>query len=305
MAVATLHSTGSADPVPERPLPAAPLSRTAAHYQLLTLAGRGSFGEVWLVQDRRTCRLQALKQLRDDCPNPSAGRQLLWNEAEVSRRVLSDHVVKVRETALDAEPPYIVLEWLSGETLETLLTRERQLPCGQALWIVRQCAQGLADLLQAGFTHGDVKPSNIFLCRSGLAKIIDLGFARPDRRVVDDLLEVERTLEGTPAYLAPEILTPGEHNGVARDFYALGVTLYRMLTGSLPFQGATAAEVFREHQQSQPPRLRSLAPHVPSEVEDLVHRLLAKQPLRREPLWRGLVHELIGLELLTIGAHEL
>jgi serine/threonine-protein kinase len=283
-----------------RKVPAASISRHFPHLDMLTLAGRGSFAEVWLVQDRASGSLFALKQLRSDCPNPGAGRQMLWNEAEVGRRVSSDHVVRVGEAFLDAKPPAVMLEWLSGETLEARLQREKWIGSGEALWIARQCAQGLHDLVTAGFTHGDVKPSNIFLCRSGAAKLIDLGFARPDRRVVDDLTDTDRTLSGTPEYLAPETLIPSEQNGVAKDVYSLGITMYRMLSGCLPFQGETLAEIVREHRQSRAARLRSLAPHVPPEVEELVHRLLSKQPLRRGAGPKNLVQELVGLELLTI-----
>jgi serine/threonine-protein kinase len=286
---------------PERLLPAASLARHVPHLELLALAGQGSFGEVWLVQDRRTGRLHALKQLRADCPNPAVARQLLANEAEVARRVNSDYVVRVGEAFLDATPPHLVMEWLSGETLESRLVRERRLPCQEAFWIARQCAQGLVDLLSAGFTHGDLKPSNIFLCRSGLAKLIDLGFARPDQRVVDDLADVPRTLSGTPEYMAPEVLVPSEQSGVARDLYSLGVTLYRMLTGTPPFQGASAGEIVREQQQTRAQRLRTLAPHVPPEAEELVHQLLAKQPLRRGSGLRSVVQTLIGLELAEAG----
>ncbi|HTI50581.1 MAG TPA: protein kinase, partial [Planctomycetaceae bacterium] len=140
-----------------------------------------------------------------------------------------------------------------------------------------------------------------FLCRSGLAKLIDLGFARPDQRLVDDLDESSRTLSGTPEYLAPETLAPIERNGVARDLYSLGVTLYRMLTGALPFQGTSVGEIVRQQQQTRATRLRALAPHAPPEAEELVHQLLAKQPLRRGPGLRPVVQALIGLELATVG----
>lgn len=283
--------------VPRRRLPAATLARQVPDLDLLMLVGQSPFAEVWLVRDRPTGMLRALKQLRSDSPNAATGRQLLWNEAEVGRRVQSEHVVRIVETRLDGRPPHLLLEWLAGETLEARLTRERQLCCAESLWIARQCAQGLTDLLAAGFFHGDVKPSNIFVGRSGSVKLIDLGFARPDKRIVDDLNESDRELTGTPEYLAPEALVPREQGLAARDLYSLGVVLYRMLAGVRPFQGEGVAETIREHQQSVPPRLRSLAPHVPADVEDLVHRLLSKQPVRRGTGLKNLVHELISLEL--------
>jgi eukaryotic-like serine/threonine-protein kinase len=300
MAVSNVTSAPSRATPNPRDLPASTLARHVPHLDVLALAGRGSFGEVWLVKDRESGRLHALKQVRSDCPSPAAARQLLWNEAEVGRRVKSDFVVRVGEASLQSHPPYVLLEWLSGETLEARLARDGKLPCSLALWIARQCAQGLYDLLKAGLTHGDVKPSNIFLCRSGVAKLIDLGFARPDKRILDELADSSRTLSGTPDYLAPEALVPSEYNGVAKDLYSLGVTLFRMLAGVLPFQGETVGEIVRQQRQSRPPRLRTITPGIPSAVENLVDRLLAKQPLRRSSGLRELVNELVALELQTI-----
>jgi serine/threonine-protein kinase len=158
------------------------------------------------------------------------------------------------------------------------------------------------DLLIAGYTHGDIKPSNIFLCDDGTVKLIDLGFARADRIHPVDLGGASaRTVTGTPEYMAPETLISGNAGGAARDVYSLGVTLYQMLTGSLPYQADSVAEVLRQHQQSLAPRLRSLAPDVPREVDEFVHRLLSKQPLRRGGGLSWLVRELIGLELSLLS----
>lgn len=272
------------------------------NFEPVGLAGRGTFAEVWQVRDRTTGQLLALKQLRADRKDQPAARRVLENEAEVAGKVSSQHVVRVFECDLAAELPYLALEWLPGRTLEARLAAEGRLFCRDALWIARQCAQGMHDILIAGFTHGDIKPANIFLCDTGVAKLIDLGFARADRFPETDLAEVpEHVVTGTPEYLAPESLVPGAADGVARDVYSLGVTLYRMLTGSLPFTGQTVGEVLRQQQQSLPPRLRALAPDVPRDVGEFVHRLLSKQPLRRGGGLSRLVRDLIGLELSLIA----
>lgn len=270
-----------------------------AEFERKDLVGNGTFAEVWRVQDRQSGCWYALKQLRADCPNPVAGKQLLLNEAEIASRVRSLHLVRLHGILASRSGPHLIFEWLSGETLEARLVRCGRIETRDALWIARQCVQGLKDLLAAGYSHGDIKPSNVFLCRSGLVKLIDLGFARADQRVVDDLAS---PLMGTPEYLAPDALVPTEQSGPARDLYALGVTLYRSLTGSTPFQGESVAEVMRQQQTQIPARLRSMAPHVPAEVEALVERLLSKQPLRRRTGLPMLAHELVGLELRTIRA---
>lgn len=283
----------------------APASSGLDRFEPLSLAGRGTFAEVWQVRDRITGQIYALKQLRGDQGDLPAARRILANEAEVSRRISSAHVVKLCEAALDNEPPFLLVEWLSGRTLEARLGAEQRLSCREAIWIGRQCAQGMHALLVAGYCHGDIKPSNIFVCNDGVVKLIDLGFSRPDQHPAAGLgQDSRRTLTGTPEYMAPEALAPGDLGGISRDIYSLGVTLYRMLTGSLPFQGETVASVLKQHQQSVAPRLRSLAPEVPREVNDFVHRLLSKQPLRRGGGLSWLVGELVRLELLVLSVDE-
>jgi serine/threonine protein kinase len=278
--------------------------------EIISLAGRGTFADVWQVRDRRTGQILALKELRTDRNDPPAARRVLENEAEVAAKIDSAHVVKVLHNRLEAQPPYLLLEWLPGKTLEARLTTEHRLFCREALWIARQCAQGLHALLVAGYAHGDIKPSNIFLLDDGTVKLIDLGFARADRRSAPDLTGMPAaTLAGTPEYLAPEALLPmalftGDSGVVARDVYSLGVTLYRMLAGALPFQSESTVEVLRQHQGALPRPLRSLAPDVPREVSELVQRLLAKQPLRRGGGLSSLIHDLIGLELCLLAAES-
>ena len=172
------------------------------------------------------------------------------------------------DACTEATPPYLLLEWLSGKTLESRLSITSKLFCREALWIARQCAQGMHSLLVAGYTHGDIKPSNIFICDDGCVKLIDLGFACPDQLSTIDLQNAAgSSLAGTPEYLAPEALvqrnSPRGPSGISRDIYSLGVTLYRMLTGTLPFQGETVVDVLRQHQQSLPAPLRSTSPGSP------------------------------------------
>ena len=285
------------------PVEAAVDAPGAPDYELLSLAGRGTFADVWCVRDRQTGRHLALKQLRTDRNDQPAARRILENEANVCQKVRSEHVVTIIHSQLDADPPHLALEWLSGKSLEARLAAGERLFCREALWIARQCAQGMHALLAAGYTHGDVKPSNIFVLSDGRVKLIDLGFARPDHQLATDLAAAnDRPLTGTPEYLAPEALVQGDTGGVTRDVYSLGVTLFRMLTGSLPFKGESVADILRQHQQSLPPRLRSLAPDVPREVSGLVQRLLSKQPLRRGGGLSWLIDELIGLELSLLTA---
>jgi len=287
---------------------AAPVARPASvpsGYDIVAHAGQGTFCDIWQARDRRTGESCALKCLRTEWQDHRTARKLLENEAEIGRSVSSPHVVRVIDAYLKVPPRCVVLERLSGRSLEAELTARGPLPCNDALWIVRQCAQGLLDLHHAGFAHGDVKPANIFLCDDGAAKLIDLGFARALRVPGDDrTLDDRGCLTGTPEYMAPESLSPALRDGASKDIYGLGVTFYRLLSGRLPFHGNDAGDILRQQQRSLPPPLRTIAPHIPREIADLAERLLSKQPFRRASGLAGLIRELVLHEIGTIADFE-
>ncbi|MGE3314535.1 MAG: serine/threonine-protein kinase [Planctomycetaceae bacterium] len=263
-------------------------------YEILYALGEGSFSEVWKVRQQMTGRFGALKRLRPEWRAQAAARQLLRNESEVGRAVKSAHVVRVYFSEVESEDPFVILEWLNGTSLEEILAAQERLPIRKALWIARQCAAGLADLEQQGFAHGDVKPGNIFVCAQGDVKLVDLGFARP-------LLSAgEGTLTGTPEYMAPESLSPAECHPTARDVYSLGVTLYRMLTGLLPFTGDSASATLRMQRGARPLPLKRFCPEASVELCEFLSRMLAKHPLRRPTDMQSLLRELIRLELSTL-----
>lgn len=266
-------------------------------YQLLHSAGRGSFSEIWKARDR-SGRLYALKQLKPVWREDVTARHLLENEARIATATESEHVVRLEHSVSDADRLCLVLEWLDGQTLEARLADGRPLPLGTAVWIGRQTAQGLNDLAIAGFAHGDVKPANIFVTREGDAKLIDLGFACPLRA---DRIEAERTVAtGTAEYMAPEILAGDRARPTARDIYSLGITLFRMISGRLPFQDATTAGVLKLQRQAKPPGLQTLRPEAPAKLCELVAAMLAKQPVRRPCSYADIVRELIELELALL-----
>lgn len=281
--------------------PDAPVSSFLTDYEFLSLAGRGTFSEVWQVREKPTGRIVALKQLIPEWAEQRSARQLLENEAEIGRQVRSPYVVRVLGSQMAVTPQFTILEWLDGSSLESLLEREPQLSEIRSLWIARQCAEGLRDLHDAGYSHGDLKPANICILADGRLKLIDLGFARPvTTGAADRANRQSAQLVGTPEYLAPEMLAAGGHDGAAKDAYSLGVVLYRLLAGRLPFQGETLPEILRQQQRSVAAPLRTAAPHVSQVTAEIVERLLSKQPLRRGARWQDLVRELITLEIAAI-----
>ena len=182
------------------------------------------------------------------------------------------------------------MDLLPGESLRDRLRRDYRLDAGAALWVARQTAEALAALHRAGFVHGDVKPENIRLTEAGTAVLIDLGFAhRPGENA--DLLKRGLIL-GTANYLAPEVCALVPDADGRADVFSLGVMLFEMLTGALPYPLGTMAETLRAHRDGRPARLRDQPPL----LTVLVARLLAKRPPQR-PHAAQVVQNLIGLEI--------
>jgi eukaryotic-like serine/threonine-protein kinase len=191
----------------------------------------------------------------------------------------------------------VVMPCLEGTTLDRLLACGR-LPLAESLWYARQAAEALAALDEAGWIHGDVKPSNLFLSSEGHVTLLDLGFARRARETGS---AVDRCVLGTCNYLAPELITSALRADNRSDIYSLGVVLFELLSGRLPFVGKDLAELATQHRQAAAPNLRRLAPHLPGEVVGLVRRMLAKDPLRRPQTPQELVDQLSALEIATFS----
>ena len=289
--VNTALDTGTTRQSPEAAWP----EGVAPRFRPLALVAEGTSARVWKVHDSQTNSLCALKMLSPHWRDHAAARSMFENEARIGQRVAGKYVVRTVDARLDGANPYLAQEWLAGNTLEVKLARETRLFNAAALWIARQTVQGMLELAGEGVAHGDIKPANIFLLANGQVKLIDLGFARP---LHEDGVSASRgALTGTADYMAPESLSTERHNPIARDVYSLGVTLFRMLTGSLPFQAASIAQVMRLHRESRPPALRRRCPDASRELADLVQRMLAKQPIRRPQNLNDLLHALVSLEL--------
>jgi serine/threonine-protein kinase len=215
-------------------------------------------------------------------------------EAEAGREISHPHLAPVLAAKVDRPPLYVVMPWLEGATLAQHLAAGRSFDLPQALWIVRQTAEALDAMYRAGWLHGDVKPENIMLAPNGHATLFDLNFAR---RADESGSAADRCVMGTFDYLAPEWLTSTLRADIRSDLYSLGAVLYRILTGRLPFSAESLEELAGRHLRDVPPDVRSLAPQVPPDLARLVHRLLAKDPLRRPESAGQVAEELVRLEI--------
>ena len=177
------------------------------------------------------------------------------------------------------EPPrLLVMPWLEGASLAVRLADGPQFGVPEALWMVRQTAEALDALHQAGWMHGDVAPGNIHVSRNGHVTVLGFELRPPPRR---NRLGRRPPDHGHMHYLAPEYLTSALRPDIRSDIYSLGVVLFELLSGRRPFAAETLAEAAMRHRQAAPAGLARLAPHVPREVVPLVRRMMAKEPLRQ------------------------
>lgn len=239
----------------------------------------------------------ALKLLRDPWQSDSRGRALLLREVQVSRRVSHPCLVPVLAAELETPPFYLVMPLLEGCSLAAQLSRNRALDLPLLFWIARQTAEAIAALEAAGWMHGDVNPSNVHLAPNGYATLIDLGFATP---TTENARIVDRPLLGTLNYMAPELLYSSSGGNVRSDVYSLGVTLFELLTGRLPFDADDVAELAAQHRQQLPGDMRCHEPRIPVRAARLVQQMLAKEPLRR-PTPAEVVQRLMALEIETFA----
>lgn len=252
-------------------------------YRLEEYVGMGSFGAVYRAVDVRLDRTVAIKILKPDLgDDETAGaRELFQREALTAGRLIHPHIVAVTDVGEEAGFAYLVMEWLEGRTLEDELRARRTAFSPEEIkTLLSQITDALHTAHNAGVIHRDIKPSNIHLGRSGrpFVKILDFGIAKV---ITSSTAELASRTAGTVAYMSPEQIT-GSRIDRRADIYSMGILLYQMLTGELPFQGESQSHIIQQHIAVPAPLLSAVRPDLPSALSQVIQRALGKLPEARQ-----------------------
>jgi serine/threonine-protein kinase len=273
-------------------------------WQLVRLISESELARVYLARPAEAAPeappAYVVKVLRKEWWRDAHAIEMQRRAAWVGRKLSHANLLPVLSAGVEQPPFYLVSPRLEGRTLAAVLAEKRRLPLAVSLWIVRQVAEALDALhTEARMIHADVKPANIMLGPDGHATLIDLGFAHTPAEARH---WSTRPVYGTLNYMAPEALTSSLAASPQSDVYSLGVTLYETLTGGLPFIGRDAEQLVRQHREAQPECVRARRPETPKAVASLVHRMLAKDALRRPESAAAVAAELVRLEIECFAA---
>src|ERR671922_2358962 len=252
----------------------------AGRYEIEELVGTGGMSSVYRARDTVLGRHVALKVLHEHFSTDEEYVERFRREARAIARLNHPNIVTVIDRGEFEGRQFIVFEHVPGENLKEVVTREGPLPVPVALGLTHQIARGLAYAHEHGVVHRDVKPQNVLLDESGRPKVTDFGIAR-SLDPGEELTEAG-TLLGTSDYISPEQAS-GQPVDTSSDQYLLGVLLYELLTGSVPFPGETFMAVAMRHLRDPVPSARALRPDIPERVDAIVARALAKRPGDRFP----------------------
>ncbi len=273
-------------------------------YRILTKIGQGGMGAVYKAMHLAFDEMRALKVMNPGLTSDELFVKRFKNEAKISRRLQHPNAVRVDDIDESEDGlPFIVMEFIEGRSLKQVIQDEGALPVGRVCALIKQAAAALEAAHQLGMIHRDIKPENIVLVQSAAGeqvKILDFGIAKVKEARLGEggglTLTGTGVVVGTPQYMSPEqaMGKRGEQLDGRSDLYSLGVVMYQMLTGELPFKAETTMAMLLAHLQQAPTPIRDLKPElqIPDAVANIVMRLLAKNPDSRPASARVLIEEL-------------
>ena len=261
-------------------------------YQIIEELGKGGMGKVYKVFDTEIKEKVALKLLKPEVAADSETIERFRNELKFARKIRQANVCQMFDLARDEGSYYITMEYVQGEDLKRLIRKMGRLSAGQAVSIGKQVCAGLAEAHRLGVVHRDLKPQNIMVDEDGNARIMDFGIARS---VKAKAITGVGVMIGTPEYMSPEQVE-GKEADQRSDIYSLGIVLYEMVTGRVPFEGDTPFTIGIKHKSEMPKNPRELNAQIPEDLGRLILKCMAKEKEKRYQSASDLAAELTRIE---------
>jgi len=268
-------------------------STFANRYHILEELGRGGMGRVYKAIDNQVDEKVGLKLLNPEVAADEKTKERFRNELRLTRQISHRHICRVYDFSEFEGHSFISMEYVSGEDLKSLIRRVGELTSGKTVFIARQICEGLAEAHRLGIIHRDLKPHNVMIDRDGNVRIMDFGIARTYRKegVTDTGVII-----GTPEYMSPEQVE-GRELDQRSDIYSLGILLYEMLTGRVPFRGDTPLSVAVKQKTERPLAPRRVNPQISEDIDRIILKCLEKDKNRRYQDAEELLEELKTIEV--------
>lgn len=273
--------------------PGRPIIKKIGKYEIISKLGEGATSSVFLGRDSFANRDVAIKLVSQnaftDAASGNVMHRLFLNEASLAGKLVHPHIVEIYDAVADADDAYLVMEYVAGGTLQRFTRPDNLLSLGDVIEVIYKCSRALDFASQLGVIHRDIKPANIMIKDNTDIKITDFGAAA--------ILQTERTVVegiGTPAYMSPEqhLNKPLNHQ---TDIYALGVVMFLLLTGRLPFQASNIAALAHQVLNDSPPLPSEFRRDIPGEIDVVVRRAIERDPAIRYHSWQQFSDDLAAI----------
>ena len=264
----------------------------AGRYEIIEELGKGGMGKVYRVEDTKIKQEIALKLIKPEIASDKKTIERFKNELKTARNIRHKNVCGMFDLGEEKGTHYIAMEYVSGGDLKKLIHRTKRLDSGTAISIAKQICEGLAEAHGLGIVHRDLKPSNIMLDDNGNARIMDFGIARP---IKGKGITGSGVMIGTPEYMSPEQVEAKEVDRRS-DIYSLGIIMYEMLTGRLPFEAETPFAVGVMQKSEIPKNPREHNPQIPDDLNQIILKCLEKKPEDRFQTTAEIYSELTKIE---------
>jgi serine/threonine-protein kinase len=267
-------------------------STLADRYEVIEDLGRGGMARVYKAFDKEIEEKVALKLLKPDIVADERTVKRFRNELKFARRIAHKNVCRMYDLSKEGGTYFITMEYVPGEDLKSSIKRMGPLSSGKAIFIAKQVCEGLAEAHRLGVVHRDLKPQNIMIDRDGNARIMDFGIARS---IKAKGITEEGMMIGTPDYMSPE-QAEGKETDHCSDIYSLGVILYEMVTGTIPFEGDTPISIAIKHKTDKPRDPREINSQISEDLSSLILKCMEKKKENRHQKVEEILSELSKIE---------